>query len=235
MNKRKKNILVTVIILVIMGLAYGMTNFYTGRDFVYVNQTDAPTEKVAIGENPVVNVTNSVEIKKGQDFNPRANLSVSDKEDGKIPNSKVKITNNVNPNEAGIYTVTYDVTDSDENRVKSLQTVIVNDGTLTIGNEYVMQAHDVEIRETDIPREKSNIFNEVGLKVYNKFTGEELKRRLVHIDNNNIQHKPGNYHVSFSYEDDVRKEISVKITDQKGTADKGESTKKFDTGTNYNY
>lgn len=227
--------IVTIIILVIMVLAYKVTNLYSGRDFVYVNQTDSPTEEVAIGENPVVNVTNSVEIKLGQEFNPSANLSVRDKEDGKISNSKVKITNNVNTDVPGVYTVTYEVTDSDDNRVKSLQTVIVNDGSLTIGNEYVMQAHNVEIRETDIPHEKTNIFNEVGLKVYNKFTGEELKRRHVHIDDNNIQHKPGNYYVSFSYEDDVRKEIRITITDQKGTSSKGESTKKFDTGTNYNY
>ncbi|EUJ25204.1 immunoglobulin-like domain-containing protein, partial [Listeria cornellensis] len=61
----------------------------------------------------------------GQAFDPMAGVSAEDLEDGDITSQIQVISNDVNPNVAGIYHVTYSVTDSDGNETQFTITVIV--------------------------------------------------------------------------------------------------------------
>ena len=103
---------------------------------------------------PVIKATDKT-IEVGDEFNPRADVTATDEEDGDITNKIEILKNDVNVNEPGIYDVTYKVTDSEGASYTTTIKVTVNpkaadlnacpvinatDKTLTVGDEFDLLA-----------------------------------------------------------------------------------------------
>ena len=105
---------------------------------------------VPMNAAPVITATDKT-IEVGDEFNPRADVTATDEEDGDITNKIEILKNDVNVNEPGIYDVTYKVTDSEGASYTTTIKVTVNpkaadlnacpvinatDKTLTVGDEF---------------------------------------------------------------------------------------------------
>lgn len=91
-----------------------------------LNKTTTKEIKVEVvkDQEPVINVSNQT-INLNSIFNPKNNISVTDKEDGDITKNLVVKSNTVDTKKVGTYKVTYEVTDSFGNRVSKEITVTV--------------------------------------------------------------------------------------------------------------
>ncbi|WP_246784656.1 immunoglobulin-like domain-containing protein [Catenibacterium mitsuokai] len=105
---------------------------------------------VPMNAAPVITATDKT-IEVGDEFNPRADVTATDEEDGDITNKIEILKNDVNVNEPGIYDVTYKVTDTQGASYTTTIKVTVNpkaadlnacpvinatDKTLTVGDEF---------------------------------------------------------------------------------------------------
>ena len=105
---------------------------------------------VPMNAAPVIRVTDKT-IEVGDEFDPRADVTAEDEEDGDITNRIEILKNDVNINEPGIYDVTYKVTDTQGASYTTTIKVTVNpkaadlnacpviqatDKTLTVGDEF---------------------------------------------------------------------------------------------------
>ena len=105
---------------------------------------------VPMNAAPVIQATDKT-IEVGDEFNPRADVTATDEEDGDITNNIEILKNDVNVNEPGIYDVTYKVTDAQGASYTTTIKVTVNpkaadlnacpvinatDKTLTVGDEF---------------------------------------------------------------------------------------------------
>ena len=105
---------------------------------------------VPMNAAPVIKATDKT-IEVGDEFNPRADVTAEDAEDGDITNKIEILKNDVNVNEPGIYDVTYKVTDTQGASYTTTIKVTVNpkaadlnacpvikatDKTLTVGDEF---------------------------------------------------------------------------------------------------
>ncbi|MBC2068598.1 immunoglobulin-like domain-containing protein [Listeria booriae] len=89
------------------------------------NTTEATyTVTVLTNEKPVIHATDQT-LAYGQAFDPLAGVTAEDLEDGDLTGSIKVISNDVNPLQAGIYHVTYSVTDADGNETQITITVLV--------------------------------------------------------------------------------------------------------------
>ena len=123
---------------------------------------------------PTINATDKI-LTVGDTFNPLDGVTAHDTEDGDIELTEANIiTNNVNTNQAGTYSVTYKVTDSQGASIVKTITVVVNpkleglnhiptinatDKILTVGDTFNpldgVTAHDTE--DGDIELTEANI------------------------------------------------------------------------------
>lgn len=101
---------------------YHITYRITDSDGNTTEQTYTVT--VLTNEKPMIHASD-VTLAFGQAFDPMAGVSAEDLEDGDITSLIKVISNDVNPQQAGIYHVTYSVTDSDGNETQFTITVIV--------------------------------------------------------------------------------------------------------------
>ena len=136
---------------------------------------------VPMNAAPVIKATDKT-IEVGDEFNPRADVTATDEEDGDITNKIEILKNDVNVNEPGIYDVTYKVTDSEGASYTTTIKVTVNpkaadlnacpvinatDKTLTVGDEFDPLAdvtaedeedgditHKIEILENEVDTTK---------------------------------------------------------------------------------
>ncbi|MBA3926253.1 immunoglobulin-like domain-containing protein [Listeria rustica] len=101
---------------------YHVTYSITDSDGNTTEQTYTIT--VLTNEKPVIHAKD-ITLAFGQKFDPLVGVTAEDLEDGDITSSIQVISNDVNPNQAGIYHVTYSVIDSDGNETQFTITVIV--------------------------------------------------------------------------------------------------------------
>ncbi|MBC1458808.1 immunoglobulin-like domain-containing protein [Listeria newyorkensis] len=101
---------------------YHITYSITDSDGNTTEQTYTVT--VLTNEKPVIHASD-ITLAFGQAFDPMAGVTAEDLEDGDITSQIKVINNDVNPNVAGIYHVTYSVTDSDGNETQVTITVLV--------------------------------------------------------------------------------------------------------------
>ena len=119
---------------------YTFGGWYTDDTFTTMWNFDSdkmPSKDITLyakwnrNEAPVI-FAEGITIKVGSEFNPLANVKAEDKEDGDITERVKVIENTVNTNKAGIYSVTYEVTDSNGLTTRKTIVVIVEDKKVII-------------------------------------------------------------------------------------------------------
>ncbi|OOR55361.1 cell wall anchor protein [Bacillus mycoides] len=147
-------------------------------------------------EAPVLTVPFTTTLHVGEEFDPMAGVSATDKEDGNLTN-KVKYKGNVDTSKPGKYIVEYWVVDSKGVNATATQTVIVKE------NEEIP---DMEPKLT-VPVEATiNVGDKfdsmAGVKAIDNEDGDITSK--VTVDGNVDTSKPGTY------------ELTYKVTDSKG-------------------
>ena len=83
---------------------------------------------VALNEVPVINAEDKT-LTVGDKFNPMDGVTATDKEDGDLTDQIEIVKNTVDTSKAGLYSVTYEVTDKDGASVEKSINVVVNEQT----------------------------------------------------------------------------------------------------------
>ncbi|MGL4655541.1 MAG: immunoglobulin-like domain-containing protein [Sarcina sp.] len=87
-----------------------------------------------VNQKPTISGATDKTIKVGESFNPLSGVKANDKEDGDIT-SKIKVSGSVDTNKAGKYTLTYSVTDSNNQTTTATRTITVQADTPEVGGE----------------------------------------------------------------------------------------------------
>ncbi|MBC1529867.1 DUF5011 domain-containing protein [Listeria booriae] len=164
------------------------------------NETEKTiTVTILSNEAPVIH-GQDVTFKAGKAFDPLAGVTASDTEDGDIT-STIEITaNDVNPDVAGVYHVTYSVTDSDGNTTEATYTVTV------LTNEKPV------IHATDQTLAYGQAFDPMAGVTAEDFEDGDLTGSIKVISNDVNPLQAGIYHVTYSVTDADGNETQITIT-----------------------
>ena len=184
----------------------------TGNDNVYgYTLASAPgvsitTDKAVVtNQKPTITATDKT-IDEGANFDPKANVSAQDPEDGNLTN-KIEITENtVNTKVPGTYKVTYKVTDSKGESVTKTITITVKENKAP-----VIEAKDVELTVGDEFKVTDNV------KATDSEDGDITKN--IKVTTNTVDTtKSGIYKVVYEVSDSkgkkTTKEIKVTVKDK---------------------
>lgn len=83
---------------------------------------------VALNEVPVINAEDKT-LTVGDNFDPKSGVTATDKEDGDLTDQIEIVKNTVDTSKAGLYSVTYEVTDKDGASVEKSINVVVKEKT----------------------------------------------------------------------------------------------------------
>ncbi len=130
-------------------------------------------EPFRIVNAPVLTVPEFTEITQGDAFSVMTGVSVTDIEDNDatLLANVIATPATIDTNEVGVYTVDYSVTDSDGNTVTAQQVVVVNDGTITVGENYILRAIDYSIHRKNVVVD--NVLVDGSVELFSK-AGESL-------------------------------------------------------------
>ncbi|MBC1907349.1 DUF5011 domain-containing protein [Listeria booriae] len=157
------------------------------------------TVTILSNDAPVIH-GQDVTFKAGKAFDPMAGVTASDTEDGDIT-STIEITaNDVNPDVAGVYHVTYSVTDSDGNTTEATYSVTV------LTNEKPV------IRATDQTLAYGQAFDPMAGVTAEDLEDGDLTGSIKIISNDVNPLQAGIYHVTYSVTDADGNETQITIT-----------------------
>ncbi|MBC2263962.1 DUF5011 domain-containing protein [Listeria booriae] len=165
--------------------------------------TKQVTVTVTSNDAPTIEATDHT-LKKGAKFDPMADVTATDAEDGNLTKD-IKITaNDVDTSQEGTYHVTYSVTDSDDNTTTKQITV-----TVTSNDAPTIEATDHTLKKGT----KFDPMSEVSAT--DKEDGDMTKD--IKITANDVDtSQEGTYHVTYSVTDSddntTTKEITVTVT-----------------------
>ena len=157
------------------------------------------SQSVQTNTAPVINASDK-SIYVGDSFDPKANVTASDAEDGNITNKIVVTENTVNVNVAGTYKVTYSVTDSNNNTVTKSINVVVKEN-----NAPVINASDNTMYVGD------NFDPKTGVTASDVEDGD-LTNKIVVTENTVNTEVKGTYKVVYSVTDSKNKTTTKEIT-----------------------
>ncbi|WP_239254662.1 immunoglobulin-like domain-containing protein [Listeria ilorinensis] len=166
---------------------------YTVEDSQHNQTTFKRTVHVVSNEKPVITGEKESSIKVGTTFDPMSTMHASDKEDGDLT-KQLTVSGQVDPMVVGDYTLTYHVTDSDDNTATFTRLVHVqsNDAPVILGEPEVrlnpgspfdpldkMAASDKE--DGDLTAQLKVLDNPVNTKVPGTY---EVKYQVTDSDDN---------------------------------------------------
>ena len=157
------------------------------------------SQSVQTNTAPVINASDK-SIYVGDSFDPKANVTASDAEDGNITNKIVVTENTVNVNVAGTYKVTYSVTDSNNNTVTKSINVVVKEN-----NAPVINASDNTIYVGDSFDPKAGV-------TASDVEDGDLTNKIVVTENTVNTEVKGTYKVVYSVTDSKNKTTTKEIT-----------------------
>ena len=135
---------------------------------------------------------NDVTLNVGDTFDPLANVTATDKEDGTITLTKDNIVaNDVDTSKAGTYHVTYKVTDKNGASAKKTITVTVKQNTGDLNSAPIISANDVTLNVGDTFDPLANV------TATDKEDGTIILTKDNIIANDVDTSKAGTYHVTF--------------------------------------
>ncbi|WP_181675809.1 immunoglobulin-like domain-containing protein [Listeria rustica] len=114
------------------------------------------TRSVVVTEVPVITGATDVTLQLGESFDPMEGVYAADKEDGDLT-SKLQVGGTIDVNQAGVYGLSYSVSDSDGNTGFTTRIVTVHDNTIFEFNEA---PEDLAFETTEIRDEEVNIARE---------------------------------------------------------------------------
>lgn len=153
---------------------------------------------VPMNAAPVIQATDKT-IEVGDEFNPRADVTATDEEDGDITNQIEILKNGVNVNEPGIYDVTYKVTDTQGASYTTTIKVTVNPKAADLNACPVIQATDKTLTVGDE-------FDPLADVTATDEEDGDLTDKIKILNNEVDMTKPGKY------------EVTYKVTDRKGAS-----------------
>ena len=161
------------------------------------------------GEVPII-YCNDISIALDSKFNPLEWVAATDKEDGDITNKVMAIYNNVNTSVEGNYHVTYEIVDSNGNKVNKAMMVVVKaqDKMNEENNPPIINANDIIL-------EKGRYFNPLeGVTALDDEDGNLTNKIVVKENQVNVS-KDGDYRVTYGVTDSkgltTTKSINVTI------------------------
>ncbi|MBC1336449.1 DUF5011 domain-containing protein [Listeria booriae] len=164
------------------------------------NETEKTiTVTILSNDAPVIH-GQDVTFKAGKAFDPMAGVTASDTEDGDITSAIEMTANDVNPDVAGVYHVTYSVTDSDGNTTEATYTVTV------LTNEKPV------IHATDQTLAYGQAFDPMAGVTAEDFEDGDLTGSIKIISNDVNPLQAGIYHVTYSVTDADGNETQITIT-----------------------
>ncbi|MBC2170464.1 immunoglobulin-like domain-containing protein [Listeria booriae] len=164
------------------------------------NETEKTiTVTILSNDAPVIH-GQDVTFKAGKAFNPMAGVTASDTEDGDITSAIEMTANDVNPDVAGVYHVTYSVTDSDGNTTEATYTVTV------LTNEKPV------IHATDQTLAYGQAFDPMAGVTAEDLEDGDLTGSIKIIANDVNPLQAGIYHVTYSVTDADGNETQITIT-----------------------
>ncbi|MBC1650160.1 DUF5011 domain-containing protein [Listeria booriae] len=164
------------------------------------NETEKTiTVTILSNDAPVIH-GQDVTFKAGKAFDPMAGVTASDTEDGDITSAIEMTANDVNPDVAGVYHVTYSVTDSDGNTTEATYTVTV------LTNEKPV------IHATDQTLAYGQAFDPMAGVTAEDFEDGDLTGSIKIISNDVNPLQAGIYHVTYSVTDADGNETQLTIT-----------------------
>lgn len=150
---------------------------------------------VTDGSAPELSVSTPIELEVGEQFNYMDGVSAVDAEDG-IITDRVTYTGYVDVNTAGLYVLTYSVTDSSSNTVNAKRTVVVNDGTFVVDIDYIMRAIDFSTDRDNVKGTYSEIIALSQAQAWDSKTGEEVAVQVM--DNGGYKAEKGVYTIKIA-------------------------------------
>ncbi len=131
-------------------------------------------EPFRIVNAPVLTVPEFTEVPHNANFEVMDGVSVTDTEDNdaELYNKIIATPSEIDTSVPGTYKVDYTVTDSHNNTVSKSQVVVVNDGTIEIGEKYILQALDYSIHRKNV--DVNNVLVDASVKLNEKETGDSL-------------------------------------------------------------
>ncbi|MBC2371519.1 DUF5011 domain-containing protein [Listeria booriae] len=161
------------------------------------------TVTVTSNEAPTITATDKT-LKRGDTFDALSEVSAADKEDGDLTSDIQVIANNVNPDQEGTYSVTYSVTDSDNNTTTKQVNVTVTSNELPV------------ITATDHTIKKGSNFDPMSeVSATDKEDGD-LTNAIKITANNVNTNKEGIYQITYSVTDSddntTMKDVTVIVT-----------------------
>ena len=168
--------------------------------------TDIPNTAPTISANDVT-------LNVGDTFNPLANVTATDKEDGTITLTKDNIiANDVDTSKAGTYHVTYKVTDKNGASTEKTITVIVKQNTGDLNSVPTISANDVTLNVGDMFDPLANV------TATDKEDGTITLTKDNIIANDVDTSKAGTYHVTYKVTDkngaSTEKTITVTVKEK---------------------
>lgn len=161
---------------------------------------------VPMNAAPVIQATDKT-IEVGDEFNPRADVTATDEEDGDITNKIEILKNDVNVNEPGIYDVTYKVTDTQGASYTTTIKVTVNPKAADLNACPVIKATDKTITVGDTFDPKA------GVTAKDAEDGD-LTDKIEVVKNTVDTKKAGKYEVTYKVTDSdgATRTKTIKVT-----------------------
>ena len=173
--------------IIILDKANDMVYAYYPKDDLQLIQYDIKNQQMLVkdklnwitNEMPKINASNKT-LTVGDTFDPLKGVTATDKEDGNLTGKIEVLVNDVNTSEAGVYAVTYKVTDSKGASITKTIYVTVNprmeelnhvptinasDKTLTVGDPFdpLKDVTAIDKEDGDLTKEIKILKNEVDL------------------------------------------------------------------------
>lgn len=161
-------------------------------------EDDTLLVKFATNNTPTINAPPFVELNIGDAYDPLLDVAADDFEDGDVTKD-INVTNNVDINTPGVYITNYSVTDFDRNETNGQQIVLINDGSYSYNDEYIMHADDVTHKIAQVRTDDASIISQANIKVFDKLTGLEITDPDITVDKGDYQAANGVYPITFSY------------------------------------
>ncbi|MDL2212245.1 DUF5011 domain-containing protein, partial [Erysipelotrichaceae bacterium OttesenSCG-928-M19] len=187
-----------------------------GTYLVELYVEEDPTAKTTItvtvsdGAAPTLEVTTPVEINVGETYDAKTAIEKVEDDKDTLTNDDVSVSDTYDVDVAGIYVVTYSVTDSDYNTTTAKSVLVVNDGSIVVGEEYVIQAYDFVINKPDVDTNSDAVILAAKAKAVKVTDGSDAEVEIS--STGDYAAAKGTYAITFAVVEEPATTITINAT-----------------------